>query len=241
MNLSTACSVALNSTTLFASSHFISPRYEEAEKEAEHHLLQKRGYYNYIDDVEISRPIFDLGPEATVALVNRLWDANYQDLALGGWSLLDIRTHASMFERAGMAVRHVGDLERKYILAYAFYSDAPLIPIPKEEIAMYRNGIPRSKIGSVLNHIPQTVRQKVLQIIAHLEQRVRIATSDEESDWARIASYLCHSYNAAEVIRDIARKWNYDRDCPLPVGVERHPGTSRLVWKKTGEAFTGHV
>lgn len=138
-NLSTACSVALNSTTLFASSHSISPRYEEAEKEAEHHLLQKRGYYNYVDDVEISRPIFGLGPEATVALVNRLWDANYQDLALGGWSLLDIRTHASMFERAGMAVRHVGDLERKYILAYAFYSDAPLIPIPKEEIAMYRS------------------------------------------------------------------------------------------------------
>jgi hypothetical protein len=72
--LSTSCSAALSSSRAFSSSEFIAPRHEETEKEASHALLQVVDYRNYMLDAEVSRPIFGLGVQMTVMLINELFD-----------------------------------------------------------------------------------------------------------------------------------------------------------------------
>jgi hypothetical protein len=73
-SLSTSCSSALSSNRALSSAIFIAPRHDKAEKEGSHALLQAVDYYNYIRDGEVTRPIFGLGVEKTVSLVNELLD-----------------------------------------------------------------------------------------------------------------------------------------------------------------------
>jgi hypothetical protein len=54
------------------------------EKEASHALLQAVDYHNYMIGGEVSRPLFGLGVEKTVSLLNEL--LNYDALLVGvGW------------------------------------------------------------------------------------------------------------------------------------------------------------
>jgi hypothetical protein len=71
-NLSTSCSAALSSNRAFSSSEFISPRHDETEKEASHAFLQAVDYHNYMLDGAVAQPMFGLGVEKTVSLVNEL-------------------------------------------------------------------------------------------------------------------------------------------------------------------------
>jgi hypothetical protein len=67
-------STALSFNRAFSSSEFIAPRHDETEKEASHALLQPAVYRNYMLDREVTRPLFGLGVEKTVSLINELLD-----------------------------------------------------------------------------------------------------------------------------------------------------------------------
>src|SRR4051812_11664327 len=74
VNLSTTCSTAIKSNRSFASTEFISPRYEEIEHGREHQMLQKYDYRLHYLNGEVARPIFGLGVTETIALVHQLLD-----------------------------------------------------------------------------------------------------------------------------------------------------------------------
>jgi hypothetical protein len=65
-------STALSFNRAFSSSEFIAPRHDETEQEASHAFLQSTEYRNYIIRGQVSKPIFGLGIEKTVSLVNEL-------------------------------------------------------------------------------------------------------------------------------------------------------------------------
>jgi hypothetical protein len=71
-SLSVSSSTALSFNRAFSSSEFIAPRHDESEEEASHALLQAVDYHNYMRDGEVTQPIFGLGGEKTVSLINEL-------------------------------------------------------------------------------------------------------------------------------------------------------------------------
>jgi hypothetical protein len=71
-NLSTSCSAALSSNLAFFPSDLIAPRHAETEQEASHALLPAVDYHNYMLAGEVVQPIFGLGVEKTVSLINEL-------------------------------------------------------------------------------------------------------------------------------------------------------------------------
>ena len=87
-NLSVSCSTALNATTAFMSTRFISPRYDEAEEETKHDLMKKYQYRNYMIDGEISQPMLGLGIEHTATLVNQLLQTGSHVFSVGNFHLL---------------------------------------------------------------------------------------------------------------------------------------------------------
>jgi hypothetical protein len=62
----------LSSNRVLSSAIFIAPRHDETEKEASHALLRTVDYHNYMHDGEVTQPIFGLGVEKTVSLINEL-------------------------------------------------------------------------------------------------------------------------------------------------------------------------
>jgi len=74
--LSALCSVAMCDTNAFQSTRFIAARHEELEQESAHQLLRKfeyRNHYGYTKYVAI--PIFGLGSEETIDLINKMLDS----------------------------------------------------------------------------------------------------------------------------------------------------------------------
>ncbi|KIM22461.1 hypothetical protein M408DRAFT_28692 [Serendipita vermifera MAFF 305830] len=230
--LSTSCSTALNTTASFVSSRFISPRHGEAQAEAKHYLVQKCDYRNYTTTGCLSHAVYGLGPDATANLVKFLVDSvNLGVYWIYRWDWDLIWRDGSAFEVSGLSkdlldkIRNTTVTKRECIMKYALFRDVPLIPIPKEVIASYRNGISRSKIGSILDHIQQTARSNVLHIVAFFTD----GREREDEGWYlwAITLLLCHDSNAVEIIKAIVCKWDFEKDCPLPDGVKR-------AWRPNG-------
>jgi ATP-dependent Clp protease adapter protein ClpS len=80
-SLSVSFSTALSFNGAFSSSEFIGPRHDETEEEASHALLQAVDYRSYMQYGEVIQPIFGLGVEKTVSLINELH--NYGTVLVG--------------------------------------------------------------------------------------------------------------------------------------------------------------
>ncbi|KIM24364.1 hypothetical protein M408DRAFT_232965 [Serendipita vermifera MAFF 305830] len=54
----------------------------------------------------------------------------------------------------------------------------------------------------------------------------------------RVGWLFTHQHGTGSIIKDMARKWDYERDCPFPEGVERKADddemTEEIVWVKSG-------
>jgi len=85
---SASCSVAMRDTSAFQSTRFIAARHDELEGESVHQLIHKFEYRNYYRDIrEVVTPIFGLGTEETVDLINKILDSPRVD-----WSRVSMAT-----------------------------------------------------------------------------------------------------------------------------------------------------
>jgi hypothetical protein len=81
--MSISSSTALSFNRAFSSSEFIAPRHDETEEEASHALLLSVDYHNYMRDGEVAQPIFGLGLEKTVSLINELYNYGTRLVSIG--------------------------------------------------------------------------------------------------------------------------------------------------------------
>lgn len=126
----------------------------------------------------------------------------------------------------------------------------------------FLEGIPRARIEGFLTQIQNPMRLKLPWILVQIVNKVDYEPNFWTASHAtNIAGALCHKrvgvfYNegrktdvgiqsAANLLRDIWRKWDYINDRPFPEGVERvykrrHNGDISVpVWKNTGSRYVG--
>lgn len=249
-NLSVSCSVALNSTAAFSSARFIAPLHDKSDKEGRCFLLQKCEYLNYMTDKQPAQPLVGFEGEQRVVLVNHVLD-------FGGLFFL-----SGQLSHLGQNLFTVLDLEKAYnyesfadflkkvdahllikATQIALCCDVPLVPILHEETSQYHKGIPRGKIRTIVDRIPEPIREEVLAITIKMIETSKFVQELHKIDCKHeVVLYLTHARNALPILEDIWRKWDCVKGCPLPEGVERvwqsRSMTSKVRWKKTGDEYS---
>ncbi|KIM24366.1 hypothetical protein M408DRAFT_331768 [Serendipita vermifera MAFF 305830] len=245
--ISRSCSTATSNIRSFTSASFISPRHDEIEDERSHIYMREYEYRLYHRDGELARPYFGLAAPDTVQLVNQVLDIGvggllYRSNALNASAAFELekRYLNEPIHQIIASMDSESDWQwRMKLLNSLLLFTKPLILIDATQVKQYRGGVPRRKLQGLMESIDFEARSATLQLMVRIlvemtwDKPVTATWEAEHVGWL-----FTHQGDTWPIIRDIGRKWDPERDCPFPEGVERKTDdnqmTEEIVWSNSG-------
>ncbi|KIM21508.1 hypothetical protein M408DRAFT_333417 [Serendipita vermifera MAFF 305830] len=243
-DISRSCTIAISNTRSFASASFISPRHDEIEDEKSHLYMRKYEYRHYHLNGELSRPFFGLGAADTVQLVNQVLDTGSILWTITARTLKV--SDALKLEKGYLnsPIQHIiahpdNEYTRMKLLNSLLLLTKPLFLIEAVKVRQYRGGVPRRKLQGLVESIDFEARSDTLQLMVRVLISLMGHTPYPVTTVAEHVGWLfTHQHETGPIINDIGRKWDYERDCPFPEGVERKTEENRMtrevVWVDSG-------
>ncbi|KIM21509.1 hypothetical protein M408DRAFT_333418 [Serendipita vermifera MAFF 305830] len=252
-DISRSCSAATSTIRSFASASFISPRHDEIGGKRSHPYMHEYEYRLYHRNGELARPLFGLAEPDTVKLVNQVLDMGIlrwvpTPRVLDASAAFDLEKgylKSSTQQLIEDTVAKYPQDEMIKLLNGLLLFTKPLIPIEATKVNQYRGGVPRRKLQGLMDSIDFEARSHVLQLMVRYLVYVTPRTFSVAMAGELVGRLFTHQRDTGSIIKDIGRKWDYERDCPFPEGVERKTDdtqmTEEVVWVGSGQPYVRKV